>query len=220
MSKFVLIPTILLIAATSNPCAAQDDPKLNVNFGAGVTTPLNPTAQYAGLSGNFLAGVGYNINRKHALIGEFLWAGLPPNRFVIHPVDAPFGNINLYSLTANYRYQFDRIARSRFGVYTILGGGWYYRYSTVDKNYVAPPFTVCAPVYTYWGYACDDGGYVYSQTVAYKGRSAGGVNAGLGFTIGISDSGWKIFMESRYHYAWHDTVPTTLIPVTFGIRFN
>jgi hypothetical protein len=220
MFKFTLILAILLIAAAPNPGSAQDVPKLNLHVGGGITTPLNPTAQYAGLSGNFVGGAGYNITNKHALIGEFMWAGLPPNRFVIHPIDAPFGNVNLYALTANYRFQLDRIARSRFGIYTITGGGWYYRYATIDKNYVVPPFTVCAPIYTYWGYACDNSGYVYSQTVAFKGRSAAGLNAGFGFTIGITDDGWKIFMESRYHHAWHDTVRSTVLPVTFGIRFN
>jgi len=219
MSKTFLISTALLIAALARPIAAQDAPKLAFNAGLGVTTPLNPTAQYAGLSGNFVTGVGYNINNKNSIIGEFMWAGLPPNRFVVHPIDAPFGSINLYSLTANYRFQLDRLNRSRFGVYTIAGGGWYYRYSKIDKNYVVPPTTVCAPVYSYWGYACDTNDYVYSQTVAFKGRSAGGINAGLGFTIRISDSDWKIYFESRYHYAFHDNVPTTLLPVTFGIRF-
>jgi hypothetical protein len=55
---------------------------------------------------------------------------------------------------------------------------------------------------------------------ASRGPSAGGVNAGLGFTVRISDPGWRIFVEPRYCYAFHQRFPTTLIPVTFGIRFN
>ena len=64
------------------------------------------------------------------------------------------------------------------------------------------------------------GGYVYSQTVAYKGASSGGLNAGVGFTIRLSDSGWKFYTEARYHYAFSTRIPTTFIPVTMGIRFN
>jgi Outer membrane protein beta-barrel domain len=219
MSKNLLIFVALLTATLVRPITAQDVSKLTFNVGGGVTTPMNPTAQFAGLSGNFVTGVGYNINNKNSIIGEFMWAGLPPDRFVLHPIDAPFGSINLYSLTANYRFGLESLGRSRFGVYTIAGGGWYYRYSQIDKNYVVPPLTVCTPYYNYWGYACDSNDYVVSQTVAFKGRSAPGVNAGLGFTIRISDSGWKIYMESRYHYAWHDTVRTTVLPVSFGLRF-
>ena len=35
----------------------------------------------------------------------------------------------------------------------------------------------------------------------------------------LSDSGWKIYVESRYHYAFSN-IPSTVIPVTFGLRFN
>jgi hypothetical protein len=220
MRKKLLIPAGLVSLACWMPLAAQDFSKLNFNIGGGVTPPLNPTAQYAGLSGNFVAGGGYNINKKNAIIGEFMWAGLPPERFILHPVNAPFGNVNLYTLTANYRYQLDSINRSHFGVYAIAGGGWYYRYTSVDKNFVVPPGTACDPIFTWWGYACDPAGFVYTATVAFKGNSAGGVNGGVGFTIRLSDSGWKLYMESRYHYAWNNRIPSTIVPVTFGLRFH
>ena len=220
MTKRILISLGSLSVAWILPLTAQDYPKLNFNLGGGISTPLNPTGKYVGVNGNFVVGGGYNIDKSNSIIGEFMWSGLPPNRFVLHPVNAPFGNINLYTLTANYRYHADRIAGSRFGLYLIGGGGWYYRYATVDKNYVVPPQTVCDPVYVWWGYGCDSSGYVYTATVAYQGSSAGGVNAGAGFTIRFGDSGWKFYMEGRYHYAWSNRIPTTLVPVTFGFRFN
>jgi hypothetical protein len=218
MSKSVL--TIGLLAITSIvPLGAQSG-DFTFNLGGGITTPLNPTAQYSGTSGNFTAGAGYRINKRSAIIGEFMWSGLPPNLSVIHPINAPFGSINLYTLTANYRYSIDRIHGSRFGLYGLAGGGWYYRYASIDKNYVVPPNTVCQPIYGWWGYGCDPSGYVYSQSVAYKGISAGGVNGGVGFTISLGDSPWKFYSEARYHYAFNAGIPSTLIPVTFGIRMN
>ena len=33
--------------------------------------------------------VGYNIGKKSAVIGEFMWSGLPSNLFVLQPVRAP-----------------------------------------------------------------------------------------------------------------------------------
>lgn len=189
-------------------------------MGGGVSTPLNPTGQYVGVSGNFSTGVGYNLDKKNTIFGQFMWSGLPANVFVLHPVDLPHGHINLYTLTANYRHHIDSIHGSPFGLYAVVGGGWYYRYANVDKDYAVPPFTVCEPIYTWWGYGCDASGYVYSKTVAYKGSSSGGVNAGVGFTIRFGDSNWKFFTESRYHHAWSDRIPTVILPVTFGIRFN
>jgi hypothetical protein len=209
----------LLAILSIVPLAAQDG-DFTFNMGGGISTPLNPTARYSGTSGNFTAGAGYRISRKSAIIGEFMWSGLPPNLFVLHPENAPFGSISLYTLTANYRYSIDRIHGSRFGLYGIAGGGWYYRYASVDKNFVVPPNTVCQPIYGYYGYGCDPSGYVYTQSIAYKGTSTGGVNGGLGFTISFGDSPWKFYTESRYHYAFNSGIPTTLIPVTFGIRLN
>ena len=84
---------------------------------------------------------------------------------------------------------------------------------------MVPPGTVCQPIYTWWGYGCETGGYVYSATVAYKDISAGGLNAAAGLSIRITDSGWKFYAESRHHYAF-SRIPSTLIPVTFGFRFN
>ena len=218
MSRNVLILTLWAAVSVVPLCA--EDGAFTFNVGGGISTPLNPTGQYAGTSGNFVAGGGMKISKHSAIIGEFMWSGLPPNLFVLHPINAPFGKINVYTLTANYRYGVDRVHGSRFGMYAIGGGGWYYRYASVDKNYIVPPNTVCQPVYGWWGYGCDPGGYVYSQTVAYKGTSVGGVNGGVGFTIGIGDSPWKFYTEARYHYAFNSNIPTTLVPVTFGIRLN
>lgn len=215
MHRVMIISAILGV-----PLLAAEDGSFTFNFGGGISTPLNPTGQYAGTSGNFTVGGGYRVNKHSAIVGEFLWSGLPPNLFVIHPVNAPSGTINLYALTANYRFELNNVRKSRFGLYSSVGGGWYYRYASIDKNYVVPPNTACQPIYTWWGYACDPSGYVYSVTVAYKGTSVGGVNAGVGFTVRFADSPWKFYTESRYHYAFNSTIPTTFIPVTFGIRLN
>jgi hypothetical protein len=218
--KSVTIYITLLAAAAVLPVCADDFSKGNFNIGGGVSTPLNPTANYAGVSGNFVAGGGYNLDKHNAIIGEFMWNGLPPSIRLFHPINGLTGSVNLYSITANYRFQVERIRKSHFGAYVIGGGGWYYRYASVDKNFVVPPNTVCQPIYTWWGFACDSNGYVYSAQIAWKGQSAGGVNAGTGFTIKLSDTGWKFYVESRYHYAWHNRIPSTVVPVTFGLRYN
>lgn len=220
MSKRSLIGLGLLSLIWSLPLGAQMYPRLNFNMGGGISTPLNPTGQYAGVSGNFVAGAGYNMHKHNSIVGEFMWSGLPPNLFVLHPVDVPFGSVNLYTMTANYRYHADSIAGSRFGLYAIAGGGWYYRHASVDKNFIVPPATVCRPSFDWWGYACDSSGFVYTATVAFKGNSAGGMNGGAGFTLRFGDTGWKFYVEGRYHYAFSNRIPTTLAPVTFGIRYN
>src|SRR6185295_14122171 len=98
MTKSVLVVSLAAIASIV-PLRAQNG-DFTFNMGGGITTPLNPTAQYAGTSGNFVAGAGLQLSKKSAIVGEFMWSGLPPNLFVLHPINAPFGGVNLYTLTA------------------------------------------------------------------------------------------------------------------------
>ncbi len=219
----ILVSLGLFGAAALMPLQAQDYSKWDYskfafNVGGGISTPLNPTGAYAGVSGNFVVGAGYNINKSNTIIGEFLYSGLPSNLYVLQPVKVPSSSMHLYSLTVNYRHQFDRISGSPFGVYFVGGGGWYQRYITIDKNYTLPAAVPCLPYWNWYGYSCADG-YV-SETVAKKGVSAGGFNTGIGFTIRLADSNLRFFTEARYHYAFSEHVPTILVPVTFGIRYN
>jgi len=218
MTERILVAIGLLGAVWSIPLQGQTH--LAFNIGGGISTPLNPTGAYTGVSGNFNIGAGYGLNKKNSITGEFLWSGLPTDVTNLHPINAPTGSIDLYSLTVNYRHHIDSIHGSPFGVYAITGGGWYYRYARIDKTYTVPPNTVCQPIYGWWGYGCDPGGYVYTQSIATRGTSSGGLNGGVGFTIRLADSGWKFYTEARYHYAFSDRVSTTLIPVTFGLRYN
>ncbi len=113
-----------------------------------------------GLGGKFVLGAGYNINKANAIIGEFLYSGLPSNLHVLQAVKALSSRMNLSSLTVNYRHQCDRISGSPFGLY-FIGGGWYQRYH--DRQ-ALPAAVPCAPIW--YGYGCD--GVVY-RTWSRKG---------------------------------------------------
>ncbi len=211
----------LLGCALLFPLQAQDSELqlLNFNVGGGLTVPLNPTGRYLGVNGNAGSGVGANFNKHNSIEGDFMWSGLSPALNLVQAIDRPTGSVNLFSVTGNYRFHIDSLAESPFGIYIIGGGGWYYRHTDINKNYVVPPLAVCQPIYNWWGFACDGGGFVQT-TIASHGTSAGGLDVGAGFTIKLPSPGWKFFVESRYTYAWSNFIPTTLVPVTFGFRFN
>ncbi len=192
--------------------------KLTFSIGGGISTPLNPTAGYTGIGGMFTASAGYRITKRSSINGEFTYMGIPGDFSVLLPAKLPNLSSDAYFLGANYRYQLDDIGGSIFGVYTVLGGGWYDRYMSLSQDYVVPPGTVCTPIWTWWGYGCTGGGYV-TDTIARKGTSGGGLNGGFGFTVRLH-RGLKFFTEARYHYAFHGDIPTTMVPVTLGLRFN
>ena len=212
----------LIGVASLLPVSAQVDPEelegLNFKLGGGVSVPTNPIGRYLGVGGNVILGAGANFANRSSVGVDFLWSGLPSAVSLVRPSTLPTGNVNLFAITGNYQYSIDSVSASPFGAYLTIGGGWYDRQTSVHKNYSVPPATVCQPIYNWWGYGCDAG--FVSSAVLSHGSDGGGVNAGVGFTIKVHDSGWKFFAEARYHYSWTRTYPTILVPVSIGFRFN
>lgn len=237
MAKHSLIAVGLLAMFSAVPVHADDEPAtertvsaVNLHIGGGIGVPLDPTSNFAGVGGTFQAGAGPNLGDHHSIVGEFMWHGLPPNRNALLPVlnalcllnppanpslPCSVASINatdnVYSLTANYMY---RREGKRFGYYVIGGGGWYFRRAEL-KNFSVPPGTPCVPAWGWWGYTCQGGSVVLAST----GISSGGVNGGLGITVG-QEKGLKFYIEARYHYSPQGgRVSTQILPVTMGIRW-
>jgi hypothetical protein len=212
---------ILLGVAYVQHLGAQDS-KLNTNLGGGVTVPVNPTGGFVGASANIVIGAGYNFNKHHSLVGQFMWSGLPPNNNALHPfrlvaqTNDISGSSNLYTLTANYRF---KLEGKVFGGYVIAGGGMYYRHANLSKEVVVGTGTVCGPSWEYWGYGCVSGLVSDDETLISTGSTAFGGNAGIGLTIRINEEGYKFYVESRYHYAPTRGIPTHLIPITVGFSW-
>jgi hypothetical protein len=225
-STLTLSISVILISGTcTQALRAQSDneySKLNTNLGMGMTVPLNPVAQLVGSSVDVVIGAGYNFNKHHALVGQFMWAGLPVNKDALRPIfiianrQDISGSSNLFAITANYRYT--REGRT-FGVYWIGGGGLYYRRASLSQEVAVGTGTVCGPTYTYWGYGCVDGIVSQDQTLIKAGSSAFGGNGGMGFTIRINDEGYKFYVESRYHYAPTKNISTELMTITLGFSW-
>lgn len=192
-------------------------------MGGGIGVPLSKTGDFAGIGGVFQIGGGPNLNAHSSIVGEFMWQGLPPTptlQAVINPLITNGSNVstktNLYALTANYMYH---LGGDRYGFYLIGGGGWYYRHIALN-NVTFVPGTVCEPALDWLGYTCQAGVIGTSNTIATKGVSSGGVNGGIGLTVRLGSSGFKYFMEARYHYSPQGgRISTQTIPVTFGIRW-
>lgn len=189
--------------------------RINFNMGGGVGVPLNPTAGFAGVGGAFSFGVGENLSEHNSIVGEFLWHGLPPTVNIKTQLAGGRANSNLVALTANFRHS--RQLSEKLGWYVTMGGGWFYRHSSISQQANVP--VVCTPVYTWWGYPCS-GGFVVTLAEASAGASALGADGGLGLTLRLGDSRWRFYIESRYAYAASHVVSTQIAPVTFGVSYR
>jgi hypothetical protein len=199
-----------------------EDSRLNTNLGFTVTAPLNPTAQLVNVGGGFVAGAGYNISRRHALIGEFMWNRLGGANAALAPIRAALGTQNidghgsLFAVTGNYRFE---LRGKGTGVYFIAGGGWYRRLATIETHVATGSSISCTPTWEWWGFQCASGTVTSDQTVASYTADNLGVNGGVGVTFKVGEPRYRVYLEARYIYVPSKTIHTELIPITFGIRF-
>jgi hypothetical protein len=218
MLKTIAITIALIGLSCAAPALAQnhdEEGKFNFSMGGGLTVPMNPIAKFAGVGGSFLASSGLNLNQHNSILGQFMWNGLPPSVGAIEQLNGISKNVNLYSMTADYKYRTG--FGKTFGAYVIMGGGWYYRHSNISRSEFINTPTVCQPIYGYYGFTCSDG---FVNTVGVStGTSSFGVNGGVGMTVNIK-RGWKFFMESRYVYAASRFIATQVTPVAFGFEFQ
>ena len=200
----------------------DDDPKGNVNWGLPISAPLNPTAQFVNLGLGTTAGFGYNFTRRHAVIGEVMWNHLFPTNGALNPLRAALQNPglsaggNLFAFTGNYRFE---LRGRAIGTYLIGGGGWYYRNAHLSQKVTTGSNITCNPTWLWWGFSCESGSVTANQTIGSSGSHSIGVNGGFGFTARVGEAPYRVYVESRYHYAPGRGISTQLVIVTVGIRY-
>jgi Outer membrane protein beta-barrel domain len=203
-----------------NDCG--DECKVNTNLGIVVNFPVGETGQVAKTGWGALGGVGYNFNKRHALIGEFMWNKVYALNEALAPLQATlpsgtlFGSTDLFTLSGNYRFEL----RGRLlGTYLIGGSGWYYRNASLSKAITSGTGTSCTPGWLWWGFTCTSGTVNANQTLTVSSSSTWGANGGAGFTVRVGGAPYRLYTEARYHYAPTKGINTQFVLVTFGIRY-
>ena len=213
-----------LVAVACSTLQAQDDDyeKLNSNLGVVVSLPLNPTVKYVHSGWGFTGGAGYNFSNHHAVLGEFMWNSLYATDGSLEPLRAALqardfsGHSNLYTFTGNYRYE---LREKTLGAYFIGGAGLYYRITNLSKRITSGTSTTCAPAWLWWGFNCVSGTVTANQTIGSASSTALGGNGGIGFTARVGEAPYRLYVESRYHYAPNKNISTQIVTVSFGIRY-
>lgn len=210
-SKFAR--TLLVLGVLSSVAHAQ---RYNFNVGAGPGFPLSKTSDFATTSYNIVAGGGRNLNRHLKLTAEFMFQGLPLKQSVANELGVSQVKGRLYSVTANLLW--GAPFTNKIGAYVIGGGGWYRR-SLEAQNTVLQAGSVCEPGWIWWDIECTNGIFPTQVTVGSRSSDAGGFNIGGGLTFRVGTTSANIYAEVRYHKAFTANIDTTVLPVTFGLRW-
>ncbi len=219
-TKKALVWIGLLLVACST-LHAQDSDRINSNVGFSLSSPLNPTAHFTSTGWGINFGTGYNFNDHHSIIGEFMWNGLSTTN-AARQLEAATqesgisGHNNIFAVTGEYRYQ---VLGKKYGVYVIGGAGWYIRTIGLSQAVTSGTGAVCTPVWRWWGFTCVSGTVTANQTIASYNSGALGGNAGAGVTFKVAEPSYRVYVESRYHYAPTKNFNTQVVDLSVGIRY-
>ena len=205
---------VFLCCALTLPAFAQG--RYNFNGGVGPGFPLSTASDYVNTSYNLVGGGGPNLTPHLKLIGEFMFDGLPVKQSIINELGVSNVKGRLYALSGSLMGGLS-IGKGR-SIYAIGGGGGYRR-TLEAKQKVLQEGTKCEPSWIWFDVQCVDGIFPTSVTVASRTSSAPGFNVGGGIAFRIGDSRTNIYTEVRYHRAFTKDVDTTVLPLTFGVRW-
>jgi hypothetical protein len=222
----VAILAVVCCNAQSTPTVSDRDPLENpygnVHLGFPVAIPLNPAARAVHLGFGLSVGGGYNFNRNHGLVGDFLWSNLLPTNEALAKLRTALqdptldAKVSITEVSGNYRYE---IRGQRLGTYFIGGAGLFYRHTSISKETITGNTIQCDRTWEWWGFTCTSGTVTENQTVGAWSSTGPGFNGGIGFTVRVGDPPYRFYTESRYHYAPNSQINTQLIEITFGIRY-
>ncbi|MGE5645383.1 MAG: outer membrane beta-barrel protein [Acidobacteriota bacterium] len=193
--------------------AAQDTSRLIIEGGGGFSQPVGNSGGRFNTGFNLQAGAGVNLFSRLGVLGEFGYNEFGLTDGALAAAGVPGGTGRIYSVTLNPVFRFN--PHGRFDAY-LMGGGGYYRRTIEFTKPVLAAVTVFDPFL--FGFVTVP--VAANQVLASFTQNKAGWNAGAGVTFRLSeDSRTKLFAESRYHYIYTTPVRTTILPVTFGLRW-
>jgi Outer membrane protein beta-barrel domain len=226
LSNRILILLVLCGIAVS-ASAQSDFSRYNFTAGGGLGIGRGEVAAFVGNSGHAVLGGGMNFNKMFGADAEYMFYNLSFRPSVIQGQslkNGASGHMQSVSLDGlvNVPYHVGKL-----GAYGILGVGFYRR--SVSANHVPlPSLAPCQQAWVqWWDVNCIGNNPPIippapapAQTLSSFSKDAGGFNFGGGLTYRVDylDRA-KLFLEFRYHRAYHSDGHTIVMPITVGLRW-
>jgi len=209
------IGVVLFFGLAGLACAQSEDHPVTVHAGGGITTITGFDAGRLDHGGNFQAGVGHFFNRYFGITGNFMFNDLGITRHELNLLNQPDGSARVYSLTADPTL---RIPMGEgWSAYLLAGGGYLRRTVEFTRPTLAETI-VFDPWWGYFGPALIPVHQILGSVIS----NSGAVNAGGGLNIPLPKAGPKgvhVYVEARYFHGFTSNSKTTIVPITFGVRW-
>ena len=212
----------LFCCATAASALAQSNfNRLNFTAGGGLGIGKGEVASFVGNSGEVTVGAGMNFSKLFGIDAEYMFYDLSFRPSVIQGQTLPHASGHLQSISLDGIVNVPKHL-NKAGAYGIFGVGFYRRSVSVTPPQLLLPFkNICQPAWgRWWDIACFNGTPQVPQTLSSFSKDAGGFNFGGGVTYPLSYlNNAKVFVEFRYHRAYHSDGETIVMPITVGLRW-
>jgi hypothetical protein len=205
-----------LIASAS---AQSNFNRFNFTVGGGLGIGRGDVASFVGNSYHGVVGGGVNFSPMFGVDAEYMYYGLGfrPGVELSQSLTDQSGNMQSISLDGivNVPRHYGKL-----GAYGIFGLGFYRRSVSIPSRSFQFG-TQYEPAWRWWDIKRDVGGnIIIPQTMSSNSKDAGGFNFGGGVTYRLNHLyNAKLYIEGRYHRAYHSDGQTIVMPITVGLRW-
>jgi opacity protein-like surface antigen len=211
-AKFRAGALIWLVCLAMVFACAQSERPVAINIGGGFTPLVGDVSSHLNNGWHMTGGVGYNVRGPLTIGVQFAFNGFGVSRSALMNAAAPSGDSHVWSVTAEPRLQLPFAHRIR--PYVVGGVGYYRR----TVNFTRPAMQRVFFFDPFFGFVFP-GVIGVNQVLSSVTRSGPGGSLGAGWSVKLGNTDAEFFNEARYTYAATGTIPTRMVPLTFGLRF-
>jgi opacity protein-like surface antigen len=205
LAAFLFVPSAVF-------AQSEEFHHFTLSAGAGLTTITGADAGKLDHGGNVQLNGGYFFNRYLGITGNFMFSGLGITRTELNSLNVPDGSARVYSLTADPTL---RVPLGRgFSAYVLAGGGYMRRTVEFTRPTLAQTI-IFDPWWGYFGPALVPANQILGKVT----NNSGAFDVGGGLNIPLRSTGVKLFVEARYFKGFTSNTDTTVVPITFGMRW-
>jgi hypothetical protein len=212
MKRVGLLCGLLTLSTVAFAQSEETFRHFTLSAGAGLTTITGTDAGKLDHGGNLQLNGGYFFNRNFGITGNFMFSDLGITRAELNNLSQPDGAARVYGVTADPTV---RLPLGRgFTAYALAGGGYLRRtveftQPTLARTFVFDPW---------WGYFGP--GFVPVDVILGRViNNSGAFDVGGGLNMPLPRTRAKAYLEVRYFKGFTSNTNTTVVPITFGIRW-
>jgi len=189
-----------------------EPPRFSFDVGGGFTKPVGHLENRTDTGWNVRGGAGINFAPWVGVMGQFMYTEAGLSSGFLQSLNQPSGNFRLWGFSIDPIVHLN--PRGHVDFYLIGGPGIYRR--TVE--FTQPTIATVTAFDPFFGYFFPVN-VPANQVIGSFSTTKFGMNGGGGLSFRLGNGNAKLFAEARYIKMYTKGTSTSVLPVTFGLRW-